>query len=102
MVIQIRKFQVNQGDPVEICRRAAEKLPSILEKLPGFIDYYVVNGKGGYVFSVTVFEDENGLNQAFELVRHWTNREVKDMLSEPEIVQGDVIYAHSEMKKKAA
>jgi len=101
MVIQIRKFQINQGDPTDICRRAAEKLPPLLEKLPGFIDYYIVRGKGEYVFSVTVFENENGLNQAFEMVSHWTLREVKDILSEPEIVQGDVIYAYSEKKKAA-
>jgi len=101
MILQIRKFQVKQGNSLEICQQAARELPPILSKLPGFLDYYIVNGNDQSVFSITVFQDQQSLDQAFERIRQWSRENVRDKLGEPEIIQGEVIYATLEKSRAA-
>jgi hypothetical protein len=57
--------------------------------------YYVIDGGGGNLASVSIFEDRAGIEESDRRAAQWAGENLADLkLSGPEITEGEVVVAH--------
>lgn len=80
----------------EVVRKVNETLVPELRKLPGFSAFYLVEGSGGVLSSLGLFETSEHADAATMLVSKWITDEQFDAAipNPPKITSGDVV-AHS-------
>ena len=84
---------VDQNRSVELTSKANETLLPKLEKLPGFLGYYLIEAGNGVFSSLSLFETpEQGLNST-KIVATWIRDEKFDTIipNEPMITSGNVV-----------
>ena len=90
----IRRYDgVDQNRSVELTSKANETLLPKLEKLPGFLGYYLVEAGNGVFTSLSLFETpEQGL-ESTKIVATWIRDEKLDTIipNEPKITSGKVV-----------
>ena len=90
----IRRYDgVDQNRSVELTSKANETLLPKLEKLPGFLGYYLIEAGNGIFSSLSLFETpEQGLNST-KIVATWIRDEKFDTIipNEPMITSGNVV-----------
>ncbi len=90
----IRRYDgVDQNRSVELTSKANETLLPKLEKLPGFLGYYLIEAGNGVFSSLSLFETpEQGLNST-KIVATWIRDEKFDTIipNEPMITSGNVV-----------
>ena len=94
MVATIRSYHgVDQNRSVELIRKADETLVPKLNKLPGFLGYYLVDAGNGIFTSVGLFETREQGEESTKLVTRWVRDEKLDALmpNEPKITSGKVV-----------
>jgi hypothetical protein len=100
----IRRFEgVDQNRSTELTRKADETLLPKLEKLPGFLGYYLIEAGNGVYSSLSLFETpEQGL-ESTKIVATWIRDEKFDTIipNEPMITSGEVVV-HSDRVLVAA
>jgi hypothetical protein len=100
----IRRYDgVDQNRSVELTRKANETLLPKLEKLPGFLGYYLVEAGNGVFASLSLFETpEQGL-ESTTIVATWIRDEKFDAIipNKPMITSGEVVV-HSDRVLVAA
>jgi len=87
----------------EIVGKVNETLVPELRKLPGFSGYYLVEGSGGVISSLGLFETSEQADQSTMLVSKWITDEKLDSVipSPPKVTTGKVV-AHSERELAVA
>lgn len=79
-------------------RRIEEKFVPTLQDVPGFHCYYVIESDKHELVTVSLFESRAGAQEstrrAAEFVR---NDPLKDQLSAPEVIQGDLLVSKEAM-----
>jgi hypothetical protein len=100
----IRRFEgVDQNRSTELTRKADETLLPKLEKLPGFLGYYLIEAGNGVYSSLSLFETpEQGL-ESTKIVATWIRDENLETVipNEPMITSGEVVV-HSDRVLVAA
>jgi hypothetical protein len=90
----IRRYDgVDQNRSTELTHKANETLLPKLEKLPGFLGYYLIEAGNGVFSSLSLFETpEQGLNST-KIVATWIRDEKFDTIipNEPMITSGNVV-----------
>ena len=89
----IRRYDgVDQNRSVELTSKANETLLPKLEKLPGFLGYYLIEAGNGVFSSLSLFETpEQGLNST-KIVATWIRDEFDTIIpNEPMITSGNVV-----------
>jgi hypothetical protein len=90
----IRRYEgVDQNRSTELTRKADDTLLPKLEKLPGFLGYYLIEAGNGVFTSLSLFETpEQGL-ESTKIVATWIRDEKFDTIipNEPMITSGDVV-----------
>jgi hypothetical protein len=86
----IRKYR--SSDPAELARRVETGFVPIVKEVPGFVGYYVVDGGDGTVTSVTVCEDEGGVEESTRRAGEWVQDNVPELVEgAPDVTSGEVL-----------
>ena len=100
----IRRYDgVDQNRIVELTDKVNETLIPKLNKLPGFIGYYLVDAGNGVVTSLGLFETPEQGMESTKLVTTWIREEKLDTIlpNAPKITSGKIV-AHSDRVLVAA
>ena len=98
MFATIRSYAgVDQNRAAELSRKVNETLVPQLEKLPGFVGYYLVEAGNGVFTSLGLFETPEQGTESTKIVASWVRDEKLETLipSEPKIMSGKIV-AHSD------
>ena len=93
----IRRYDgVDQNRSAELTRKANETLVPKLNKLPGFVGYYLVEAGNGVFSSLSLFETPEQGMESTKIVATWIRDEKLETMipNEPKITSGKVV-AHS-------
>jgi hypothetical protein len=83
--------QYNGRNIPEVARRAQEGFVPILRELPGFVAWYLVDGGGGALFTVTVFEDRVGAEASVSAALEFVEENLDDLIvGSPTVMNGEV------------
>jgi hypothetical protein len=77
----------------ELSRRVQDEFVPQLRDIPGFVAYYVIDGGGGEIASVTVCEDQAGEEESTRRAAAWVGEAVSDFLEGPPDVLGGEVTA---------
>jgi hypothetical protein len=100
----IRRYDgVDQNRSAELTRKANETLVPKLNKLPGFVGYYLIEAGNGVFSSLSLFETPEQGMESTKIVTTWIRDEKLDTFipNEPMITSGEVVV-HSDRVLVAA
>ena len=89
MFATIRSYRVTDAE--ELFELVREEFVPIVETVPGFVAYYVLDAGGGTAASITVCESREGLHEAASRAASWVEERALELIeSGPEVVTGQV------------
>jgi hypothetical protein len=71
-------------------RTINEELVPLLRAAPGFVAYYWLDSGDGSGVSLSMFEDQDGINTALELAAHFIEEQRVALVGKPDITKGKV------------
>jgi hypothetical protein len=90
----IRKFRLTRGSAVEVSRRVREGFVPLLQDLPGFKAYYLLEGGPDVLISVRVFGSADEALASNEIAATWMRENVLEFVKGmPEVMAGNVLVA---------
>ncbi len=90
----IRKFRLTHGSAEEIPRRVRESFVPLLQELPGFRGYYLLEGGPDVLISIRVFDSADEALASNEIAATWMRENVLEFVKGmPEVVAGNVLVA---------
>ena len=104
MFATIRRYDgVNENRTDELTRKVNATLVPKLNKLPGFVGYYLIDAGNGVFSSLNLFETIEQGKESTKLVATWIRDEKLDTMipNESKITSGQVV-AHSDRVLVAA
>jgi hypothetical protein len=85
----IRTYGVSDVDAVS--KLVNEEFLPIVESIPGFVAYYVVDTGSGLATSITVCEDRTGVEESTSRAAAWVEEKALDLIeSGPAVITGAV------------
>jgi hypothetical protein len=92
--VSIRQY--NGRNVAELSRRAQEGFAPIVRQVPGFLAWYLVDGGGGALFTITLCEDRTGVEASVSAAAEWVPDNVADLVQgSPAVINGEV-RAHAQ------
>ena len=104
MFATIRRYDgVEQNRTTELTSKVNETLVPKLNKLPGFVGYYLIDAGNGVFSSLSLFETREQGMESTKFVSTWIREEKLDTIlpNEPKITSGQIV-AHSDRVLVAA
>jgi hypothetical protein len=93
MYASIRQYK--SSDPAEAGRRAKEDFIPIVTEIAGVSAWYIVDGGDGSLTTITLADDQAGVEESVSKAREWVAANVADLIQgEPTVTNGEVM-AHS-------
>jgi Antibiotic biosynthesis monooxygenase len=90
----IRKFRLTRGSAAEISRRVRESFVPLLQELPGFRGYYLLEGGPDVLISVRVFDSADEALASNDIAATWMRENVLEFVKGmPEVMAGNVLVA---------
>jgi hypothetical protein len=71
-----------------------EEFLPIVRKIKGFKDYYCVDGGGGVLTTISVFDDKAGADESGRKAASWVQENMKERASSPPEVTAGTVVAH--------
>ncbi|MDR3607587.1 MAG: antibiotic biosynthesis monooxygenase [Oligoflexia bacterium] len=100
MYVVTRRYQLAKESVKEVVDKTKEGFIPLVEKIPGFIDYYYVHSDGS-VIVINVFETRAGAEQSVRLASEWIAKNIPHLYAgTPEIFSGDVILQHRAKERR--
>jgi hypothetical protein len=88
MYASIRQYRTR--DVEEVARRAQEFVP-IVRQIQGFSGWYLVDAGDGTLVTVTLCEDEAGVEESVQRAAEWVGRNIADLIEgAPTVTNGEV------------
>ena len=92
MYASIRKYK--SSNTAETIKRVNEGFVPIISQARGFVAYYLVDGGGGSLASVSLFETQAGADESNRLAADWVKANLAALTAgPPEITAGEVAAA---------
>ena len=94
MYATIRRYDgVDQNRSAELTRKVNESLVPKLEKVPGFMGYFLIEADNGVFSSLGLFETPEQGKESSKFVATWIRDEKLDTIipNEPKITSGRVV-----------
>jgi hypothetical protein len=89
-----RKFMLTRGSVEEVTRRVQDSFVPLLRKLPGFKEYYLVDGGPDVLISIRVFDSADEALASNEIAANWIRNNVLEFTKGmPEVMAGNVLVA---------
>ena len=94
---------MEQNRTTELTSKVNETLVPKLNKLPGFVGYYLIDAGNGVFSSLSLFETREQGMESTKFVSTWIREEKLDTIlpNEPKITSGQIV-AHSDRVLVAA
>jgi heme-degrading monooxygenase HmoA len=90
----IRKFTLTRGSVEEVTRRVQDSFVPLLRELPGFREYYLVDGGPDVLISIRVFDTADEALASNEIAANWMRNNVLEFTKGmPEVMAGNVLVA---------
>ncbi len=106
MYAQVRKYHsIRRGGSAEqVCKDIERTALARFEQIPGFVDYYVLELNDGGLLTVSIYEDQAGVEAGKKFSAAWNKTESADLLPEKpdEAFEGQVRIHHPGKKRAAA
>ena len=81
-------------DAAELARRVQEEFVPMMRDLPGFIGYYIVDGGDGQMASITVCENESGVEESNRRAASWVQERLAELITDgPHVIAGDTVVS---------
>lgn len=91
MYASIRRYQTNSSSIQSVIQQVRQSFLPTINKLPGFIDYYLVDGGGGSIITISIFENEASAAESELLAASWVKYHFAVLFSSPpEVTSGEV------------
>ena len=89
MYVSIRQY--NGRNVAEFTRRVQEGFVPLVRQLPGFSAWYLVDGGGGALFTITICEERAGVEASVSAAADWVEDNVADLVEgSPAVINGEV------------
>jgi hypothetical protein len=103
MFASVRCYFVHRAPASELARRVDEDFAGRIGAQPGFVSYEFIDGGGGDVMTISVFEDAAQAEASRELARGWTEQSLTDLeLTVTEALHGEVAISRAAPDAPAA
>jgi hypothetical protein len=90
MHVSVRQYR--SSDVPEVARRAEDGFTEIVKQVPGFSGWWLIDGGGGTAVTVTVAEDQAGVEESVNKARDWVQENAADLIEgSPTVVNGEVV-----------
>jgi hypothetical protein len=96
MQASVRKYKVT--DAAEIARKAKEGFVPLVREVDGFGGYYLVDGGDGVMYTITVAESQDGVEESARKAADWIaeNEDVAALVDgAPDVTNGEVLVSES-------
>ncbi len=91
MYASIRRYEVRHGAEAEVVQRANEGFVPIISEASGFVAYYIVDAGNGVLATVSIFQDQAGLEESNAIAAEWVEEHLASLVPDPpEITAGEV------------
>jgi hypothetical protein len=92
----IRKFTLARDSVEEVTRRVQDSFVPLLRELPGFKEYYLVDGGPDVLISIRVFDTADEALASNEIAANWMRNNVLEFTKGmPEVMAGNVLVAEA-------
>jgi hypothetical protein len=86
--------QYRSSDAAEVGRRANDQssgFPPVAREIKGFQAWYLIDGGDGTLTTVTICDDEAGVNESVEKAREWVGANAADLVEgSPNVTNGRI------------
>jgi hypothetical protein len=90
----VRRFRLARGSAEEVARRVREGFVPLLQELPGFRAYYLLEGGPDALISIRMFDSANEALASKEIAANWMRNNVLEFVKGmPEVMAGNVLIA---------
>jgi Antibiotic biosynthesis monooxygenase len=90
----VRRFRLVRGSAEEVARRVKESFVPLLRELPGFRDYFLLEGGPDVLVSIRVFDSAGEALASNEIAAKWMRDNVLEFVrGMPEVMAGNVLVA---------
>jgi heme-degrading monooxygenase HmoA len=90
----IRKFRLTRGSAEEVSQRVRESFVPLLQELPGFRRYYLLESGPDVLISIRVFDSADEALASNEIAATWMRKNVLEFVKGmPEVMAGNVLVA---------
>ena len=98
MYTSIRRYTITETETVEgITRRVNEGFVPIISRTPGFVAYYVVDAGDGVIATISLFDDQTGVEESNRRAADWVKQNLAHAVSgAPQITAGMVTLHKTE------
>lgn len=94
MFIIVRKFRLARSSAEEVTRRVRDSFVPLLRELPGFRNYYLLEGGPDVLISIRVFDSADEALASNETAANWMRDNVLEFVrGMPEVLAGNVLVA---------
>jgi hypothetical protein len=90
--------QYRSSDAVEVGRRASDAtsgFPPIAREIQGLQAWYLIDSGDGTLTTVTICDDEAGVNESIEKARQWVGDNAADLIEGAPAVTNGRVEAHT-------
>jgi len=92
----IRKFTLIRGSVEEVARRVQDSFVPLLRDLPGFREYFLLDGGPDVLISIRVFDSADEALASNEIAATWVRNNVLEFTKGmPEVMAGNVLVAEA-------
>jgi len=90
----VRKFRLTRGSAEKVAGRVRESFVPLLRELPGFREYYLLEGGPDVLVSIRVFDSADEALASNEIAANWMRDNVLEYVKGmPEVMAGNVLVA---------
>ena len=92
----IRKFTLIRGSVEEVARRVQDSFVPLLRDLPGFREYFLLDGGPDVLISIRVFDSADEALASNEIAATWIRNNVLEFTKGmPEVMAGNVLVTEA-------
>ena len=94
MWASVRRYEGN-SELAEKLAAHADEIKAVISEAPGFVSYYLIHD-GSDTLSITVAQDQVGVDRSNEIAADWLREHAADIPSStPQITEGEVLVTTS-------
>ena len=95
MYAVIRRYEGVQSVD-EVVRRVGEGLAPLISQVPGYVAYWAIDAGGGIVASVSIFQDQSGVEEATRRAAGWVQENLASLMpNPPQVTMGEIVLGQT-------
>jgi len=88
----VRRYRFARSSQAEVIRRVRESFVPLLRELPGFAQYYLLDGGPDVLVSIRIFDSADHALSSNQIAENWMRDNVMQFVKGmPEVMAGEVV-----------